>query len=147
MKKFQFRLDALLKFRVMQKDEAQLKFSEAVKHLMIEKKQLSHLEDILKKNVNLFRDSQSGVLTVDMLKSFHNYFDKIRDEIKKQVVCVSIAEERRIECLKALELAVINYKVVSNLRAKRLLQYQVEVLGEEQKILDELGLQNYVRKS
>lgn len=147
MKKFQFRLDTLLKFRKMQKEEAQLKFAQAANQLKVEQEHLSKIENNLEQSVNLFRNCQSEVLTVDKLKSFHNYFDKIREDIKIQVDCVNKAELLRVECLKVLESAVKNYEAVGNLRAKRLLQYQAEVLSEEQKILDELGLQNYVRKS
>lgn len=147
MKRFQFRLDTLLKFRKMQKEEAQLKFAQAANQAKIEKEQLSQLEDILQKNIGVFKISQSQVLTVDKLKSFHNYFDKIREDIKKQLGRLNEAELLRLECLKALESAVKNYEVVENLRAKRLLQHQAELLSEEQKFLDELGLQNYVRKS
>ena len=146
MKKFQFRLDALLKFRQMQKEQAQLNFMQASQLLRDEQAKLDQLTIKLNEHVIVFRKSQGSSPTIEELKDFQNYFDKIRDNIKHQNTRVNEAQAARQERLQELHQAAKNYEIVEKFRVKRLLQYKAEALCEEQKFLDELGLQNYVRK-
>ncbi|MPM20338.1 hypothetical protein SDC9_66767 [bioreactor metagenome] len=147
MKKFQFRLDALLKYRQMQKEQAQLAFMKASQVLHDEKAKLEQLTIKLTEIIGTFRDYQTNSLTIEVLKNFQNYFDKIRENINHQNTRVNEAQTVQQERLQELRQAVKNCEVVEKLKVKRLLQYQAETLSEEQKMLDELGLQNYVRKS
>lgn len=147
MKKFQFRLDALLKYRQMQKEQAQLAFMQASQVLHDEKAKLEQLTIKLTEIIGTFRDYQTNSLTIEVLKNFQNYFDKIRENINHQNTLVNEAQTVQQERLQELQQAVKNCEVVEKLKVKRLLQYQAETLSEEQKMLDELGLQNYVRKS
>ncbi|MPL63271.1 hypothetical protein SDC9_08893 [bioreactor metagenome] len=146
MKKFQFRLDTLLKYRRMQKEQAQLTFARASQVLREEEIKLEQFTQLLGESISHFNDSQDQPWTVEKLKSFHNYFEKIRGNIKDQSGRVHEAQIVQQKYLQELQQAVKNFEVVNKLKAKRLLQYKEDVLSADQKILDELGLQNYVRK-
>jgi flagellar FliJ protein len=60
---------------------------------------------------------------------------------------VESADHKRRECIVLLEEAARKRKLVEKLKEKRLAQYQAEALLVEQKLLDELGLQAFVRNS
>lgn len=145
MKKFQFRLETLLKFRKMEEEQAQLKMTEASIRLYKEQELLSQLQNKLVVSLDLLSQEQSGSPTIDTLKTFGYYIDKIKREIIHQQEQVAKAETYRQECLVALEAAMKQRKLVDNLREKRLEQYQTELLQEEQKLLDELGTQAFMR--
>lgn len=147
MKKFQFRLETLLKFRRMQKEQAQLKLAQAVQRLLAERERLVDLEKVLNENISRFRDTQNQMMTIETLKNYQAYFNKIRENIKVQNIRIDEAQIVQQECLNELQKAVKSCEAVEKLRVKRMLQYQAEALSEEQKFLDELGLQIYVRRN
>jgi flagellar FliJ protein len=147
MQSFKFRLETLLKYRKMQKEQAQITFWKATNQFRIEKELLVGLENKLGHNIDLLRSYQQQSLGIETFKSFQYYFDKIKKDISKQKECVLQADECRKECLCALEESVKNHKLVEKYREKKLQQYQIEGIKEEQKLLDEIGLQLYVREN
>lgn len=147
MKRFQFRLETLLKCRRMQKEQAQLKVAQAVQNLLEERERLVDMKKVLNENIGIFRDTQAQMMTIGTLKSYQSYFDKIRENIKIQNGRIDEAQIVQQKCLAELQKAVKSCEVVEKLKAKRMLQYQAEALNEEQKFLDELGLQIYVRRN
>jgi flagellar FliJ protein len=146
MQSFKFRLETLLKFRKMQKEQVQIVFWQATNQFRIEKEELSRLEGKLFENISFLRTFQQKPLCIETFQTFQYYFDKIKEDISKQKECVIRAEEHRQKCLRALEEAVKNHKLVEKFREKKLQNYQIEVIKEEQKMLDEIGLQLYVRE-
>jgi len=146
MKPFQFRLETLLTFRKMQKEQLQLVFLKASHQLRLEQEALAELEGKLTENMTLFHSYQQESLSIEKLKFFRYYFDKINIDISKQNECVMQAEEYCQRCLQELTEAEKNYKIVEKFREKKLQNYQFEVLSEEQKLLDEIGLQIYTRE-
>lgn len=145
MKKFQFRLETLLKFRKMQEEQALTKLAEATNRLQKEQELLSDLQNKLSSNLDLLNHEQVKQPTIETLKTYSNYIDKIKSEITTQIDLVAKAASYRQECLTILEAAIKQRKLVDNLRKKRLEQYKNELLQEEQKILDELGTQAFMR--
>ncbi|CVK17656.1 flagellar export protein FliJ [Sporomusa sphaeroides] len=145
MKKFRFRLETLLKFRKMQEEQAQIKLAEAADRLRKAQELLNDLQNTLALNLDRLNDEQAGQPTIEKLKTFSYYIDKIKSEIIAQREQVAKATEYRQECLTLLEAAIQQRKLVDNLRKKRLEQYNNELLQEEQKILDELGTQAFMR--
>jgi len=146
MKPFRFRLEALLEFRKMQKEQSQIAFVQAINQLRIEKEVLIELEGKLAESVALRNTRQQQSLTIEIVKSFRYYFDKISGDIVKQNQCILKADEYRKECLLSLAEAEKKYKIVEKFREKKLQHYQIEAMNEEQKLLDEIGLQIYTRE-
>lgn len=145
MKKFRFRLETLLKFRKMREEEAQIKLAEANIKLRNEQ---DILQDLRKKQADIFlllNQKQTNSPTIETLKTYSYYIDKIKSDITAQQEEVAKAAAYRQECLVVMEDAMKQRKLVDNLRTKRLEQYNDELLHEEQKILDELGTQAYMR--
>ncbi|WP_425060858.1 hypothetical protein SCACP_16120 [Sporomusa carbonis] len=146
MKKFRFRLEALLKFRKTQEEQAQIKLAEATSRLQGEQELLGELQNKLVANFALLsRRQQAGSSTIEALKTCSYYIDKIKRDITIQEEQVAKATAYRQECLEELTTAAKQRKLVASLRDKRLDQYYSELLQEEQKILDELGTQVFIR--
>jgi len=146
MKPFRFRLEKLLEFRNIQKEQSQIIFLQATNQLRSEKELLAKLKGKLAENIVLLNTRQQQSLTIEIFKSFGYYFDKIGGDIAKQNQCVIQADEHREECLRTLIEAEKKHKIVEKFREKKLQHYQIEALNEEQKLLDEIGIQIYTRK-
>lgn len=146
MRPFQFRLETLLKFRRMQEEQAQVRLAEATAAYVAERDRLDALETKLAEHVENYRRVQDEPVSITTLKLCRDYNDRLIGDISHQRVRVSTAEARRMDCIAALEEAAKARKLVEKLRDKRLAQYQAEALLEEQKLLDELGLQAYSRQ-
>ncbi|GMA99763.1 flagellar export protein FliJ [Pelosinus sp. IPA-1] len=147
MQSFTFRLETLLKFRKMQKEQVQIAFWQATNQFQLEKQKLVELESKLSQNIDQLRNYQQDALTIETLRAYQYYFEKIKYEITKQKERVLAFDEKRRECLRNLEEAVKNHKLVEKFREKKLQHYRDEMIREEQKMLDEIGLQLYVRES
>jgi len=145
MKPFKFRLDALLEFRKMQKQQVETIFLKATNQLRIEKESLVNLESKLQENVILLRAEQQQGVSIEKLKFFGYYFEKINKDIAEQIASVAQVEAYCQKCLQDLTEAQKNYKIVEKFREKKLHDYQIEALDAEQKLLDEIGLQIYIR--
>jgi flagellar FliJ protein len=147
VKKFTFRLDTLLKVRLMQEEEAQLKLTQATQLYLVEKEKEDSLILTKEKTVSEFCNKQHEVLTVETLKYYRYYIDKIREELFSQCQKTQKAAEDRLYCLKKLEEAMKNRELVEKLKEKQWQEYQEQALREEQFFLDELGVQAYSKDS
>lgn len=146
MRPFQFRLETLLKFRRLQEEQAQIRLAEATAAYVAERDRLDALVNRMAEHVKNYRRVQEEPVAVATLKLCRDYNDRLIGDISHQRIRVSTAEDRRMDYLAALEEAAKARKLVEKLREKRLAQYQAEMLLEEQKLLDELGLQAYSRQ-
>lgn len=131
----------------MLKEQAQLELAKAMDEMKIAQHRLADLKSQQADAMALFRQRQSKAVSIDELKSFHYFFDKKREDICSQNEKIEKIVQKRNECRKTLEQAAKNCEVVEKLKAKRLAQFQAEVLREEQKLLDEIGIQNFVRRN
>lgn len=145
MKPFRFRLEKLLEFRKTHKEQSQIAFLQATHQLRIEKEVSAELEGKLSGNIALLHSQQQQSLSIEILKSFRYYIDKISDDINKQNLLVMQAEEHRQQCLCVLAEAEKKHKVVEKYREKKLQHYQEDAIKEEQKVLDEIGLQIFIK--
>ena len=108
---------------------------------------MQQMEATLVKTFDLLKAEQGKPSSLLMLKMFQDYIDRTREGIRLQAVKVAAAADRRQSCLRLFEEASRKRKVVDNLRAKKLEQYQAEVLHEEQSFLDDLAGQRYIRNN
>ena len=145
MQAFQFRLDTLLKYRRMKEEEAQIQLAQSTALLLREKECLDAFQQDLASHIETIRDRQQQPITVATFKMLYDYHDKIKKDIINQQLQLMLATTRRQQDLSVLEQAMKAHKLVKKLREKRLLQYQTEMLHDEQKHLDELGLQVFAR--
>ncbi len=144
---FQFRLETLLKVRRMKEEQAAVMLAAATAALIAEQDRLRALETAMADHIADYRRTLAGPVAVTTLKTFRDFNDKLKGDIDLQQVRVETAAQERRRCLTVLEEAARDRKLAEKLREKRFAQYQAEALREEQKLLDELGLQAFSRNS
>ncbi|MDR1702764.1 MAG: flagellar export protein FliJ [Sporomusaceae bacterium] len=145
MKKFQFRLETLLKYREIKEERAQLVFAEADTIYRYEKSILEKFAAILEDTLQRFYEKQKKSITAEELHLYNAYIVATENNISIQTRKVISAENHRQDCLQKLEEAMKQRKLVENLKSKQLERHYLEFLQEEQKYLDEIGTQRSVR--
>ena len=145
MKQFKFQLETLLRMRRLQQEEAQMRLVQATSRYQTELTALEGLENEQKMQLAQFRAEQSKRQTIDTLKNYYFYFDKLNVSITVQQEQVEAADQQRCQCLTELAAATTRLKLVEKLKEKRLAEYKAEMLQQDQKLLDELGMQVFMR--
>lgn len=145
MKKFRFRLATVLKVSQIKKEQAEIDFAEATNFLLQQMQLLVEYENELSQGMQNYYNMENQSVTIDKLTSYGSYFDRMRNQIQRQQQAIVDAEKNKREKLEILQVAMSKLKTIEQLLDKRFEEYQKEQIFEEQKELDEIGLQIYTR--
>ena len=148
MKKFKFQLETLLKVTQRKKDDAEMQFAEVSKRLEEHRQHLQELLQQLQQGQAEFSEmtGEGKTVNVGVIMTYNNFFNWKREQIEKQQQLILKTMQEKQQKLKALTDIMTYLKSIEQLKEKRLREYNAEVLFEEQKMLDEIGLQLSVRK-
>ena len=104
------------------------------------------LEDMQRGQQEFEHITQEGKrVTVGKLMDFHSFFQWKREQIERQQQVILQAKAERQKRLKELMEVMSYLNSIEQLKEKRLQEYKDAALHEEQKMLDEIGLQLYMR--
>ena len=148
MKKFKFKLETLLQVTKRKKDDAEMQFAEVSRRLEEQRKALQQLLQQLQEGQNEFSNmtSEGKKVSVNVIMTYNNFFNWKRQQIEQQQKLILRTSQERQQKLKKLMELMTYLKSIEQLKEKRLKEYNDEVLFEEQKMLDEIGLQLSVRR-
>ncbi len=148
MKKFRFKLETLLGVTRRKKEDAERRFAEATRALEEARAKLTeYLQDMQKVQAEYAESTKAGKrISVGRVMTFTSYVNWKRQQIEQQQVILE-AQNMRQQRLKELLEMMSKLKTIEQLKEKRLQQYKDELLFEENKMLDEIGLQLYMRKA
>ena len=148
MKKFKFQLETLLKVTKRKKDDAEMQFAEASRKLEECRARLQVLLRELAEGQKEFADmtGEGKTVTIGIIMMYNEFFNWKRREIAKQQDVILKATQDKQQKLKILMQLMTYLKSIEQLKEKRLKEYNAELLFEEQKMLDEIGLQLSMRK-
>lgn len=149
MKKFKFQLETLLKVTKRRKDDAEMQFAEASRYLEECRAKLQELLREMKEIQEEFAalTSEGKTITIGRIMIYNQFFNWKRTQIEQQQQVILKATQDKQQKLKALMKLMTYLKSIEQLKEKRLNEYNAEVLFEEQKTLDEIGLQLSMRKA
>ncbi len=149
MKKFRFKLETLLSVTRRKKEDAERLFAEATRRLEEERARLAvYLEEMQKAQAEYAEQTQAGKrISVGRVMTYTSYVNWKRRQIEEQQQVILYAQNERQKRLKELLELMSKLKSIEQLKEKRLKQYKEELLFEENKMLDEIGLQLYMRKA
>ena len=148
MKKFKFQLETLLKVTKRKKDDAEMQFAESSRKLEECRARLQVLLRELAEGQKEFADmtGEGKTVTIGVIMMYNEFFNWKRREIAKQQDVILKATQDKQQKLKILMQLMTYLKSIEQLKEKRLKEYNAELLFEEQKMLDEIGLQLSMRK-
>lgn len=93
MKKFKFRLAAVLKVAQIKKEQAEIAFAKATNLLMQEQETLKSFELELAEGLKSYSEIENKKITIDLLTSYNTYFFRLRMQIENQQHVILEAEK------------------------------------------------------
>lgn len=146
MKKFKFQLAALLKVTKMKKEQAEIAFAEAAQLLQEQQAVMVQLKQEMQQGLSDYDRLTGGAkITVGTLMTYNSFFAWKREQIELQDMAILQSKATKSKRLKELMEITNKLKAIEQLRQKRQDEFKQEQLFEEQKELDEIGLQIYTR--
>ena len=147
MKKFKFQLETLLRVTRSKKEDAEVAFANASRELEDKRAHMQTLLQEMQQGQREFENiTQEGKrVTVGRLMDFNSFFQWKREQIEMQQKLILQAKAERQKRLKELMEVMSYLKSIEQLKEKRFQEYKDAALHEEQKMLDEIGLQLYMR--
>lgn len=148
MKKFKFQLETLLRVTKRKKDDAEMKFAEASRYLEECRAKLQDLMRELQEGQEEFAEltAEGKTVKVGVIMMYNSFFNWKRDQIEQQQQVILKAMQDKQQKLKILMQIMTYLKSIEQLKEKRRNEYNAAVLAEEQKMLDEIGLQLHIRQ-
>ena len=148
MKKFKFQLETLLKVTQRKRDDAEMQFAEVSRRLEAHREQLQKFLQELQAGQREYSDMTGAgrSVTVGFIMTYTNFFNWKREQIEQQQQLILKTMQERQQKLRALMEIMTYLKSIEQLKEKRQREYNEEVLAEEQKFLDEIGLQLHARQ-
>lgn len=137
MKKFKFRLERVLQFRTVVKDEKLRDLTLKNAKLREEQDRLSALEDAIRRNQN----EGDGVMLVESLYMRGLYASRLKDEIVNQRLAIIKCEDEVTEAMAAYIEASKELKALTTLKDRKRAEYLDYLAHEDAKFLDELATQ------
>lgn len=149
MKKFKFQLETLLKVTKSKKEEAEIKFAEASRKVEELRAQLQVFLAEMQAGQREYEalTAEGAKVTIGTLMIYNDFINWKRQQIERQQQLILEARAFRQKCLDELLKLMNKLKSIEQLKEKRFRQYQAEALAEEQKMLDEIGLQLTMRNA
>ena len=149
MKKFKFQLETLLKVTRRKKDDAEMAFAEVSRRLEEHRARLQELLHELQAGQKEYSEltAEGHTVKVGTVVTYNNFFNWKREQIESQQQLILKTMQERQQKLKKLMELVTYLKSIEQLKEKRLREYNEELLKEEQKFLDEIGLQLHIRQN
>ena len=131
----------------MKKEDAEVQFAEASRKL---EQQRAYLAQLLAEMQQGQKDYEALTgegkhLMVGTLMTYNSFFNWKREQIEMQQQAILYSRGEKQKRLRELMELMNKLKSIEQLREKRLQQYKDQMIFEEQKMLDEIGLQLYMR--
>ncbi len=147
MKKFVFRLQALLTISLAKKDKAESDLRDATQFWHKQVNLLKYMKQELDKGLAEYEDFlQKKSVLAGMMTMYTNFFIEKRRQITLQTLAVRKAAENKALMVKKLLEISKKVQALEQLRDIQYEEYRQALLAEEQKQIDEIGLQTYMRK-
>ena len=139
---YEFKLEALLKFRIHEEERIQKDFSDAQRDLTLARQNVSDHIALKKKIEEDFVVNQKET-TGPQAVIYRTYLDELGKQIdelkKKETLCLSLWNETRNKLLEAMK----NKKAINKLKEKDLAAYEEDIKNKEKRFIDEIAVNRY----
>jgi flagellar FliJ protein len=139
MKKFSFRLEALIKYRQYKELHARQEVAKAYRDLNECELLVRDLEEKLSQTAQLLDRATTEGITVVEFRSYQVYLDGISDDLTQQSARKKSLENLLAEKQTLLTRASVDRQVLDRLKTKKKAQYMFEFQKLEQNASDEIA--------
>lgn len=145
MKSFRFKLQTALDYKITLEEKKKMEL--AMQQQEVHQAE-NDLQEVLRAMVMAEQDArkhETGYFDVERRQLFFRFWEFLEQRQHQAERRLKLELEQLEDIRKALLSLMQERKVLENLREKHLLQYKQELERAEQKILDEIALNSYIR--
>jgi flagellar FliJ protein len=140
MKAFEFTLQKLLDLKNSQLELLKLDISKTILKIDDLKKRISEMNLVIKNA----QDKMEGTSEISFFKSWMNYIQSLYAQ-RQSLLSNLLNSEKALDQLKESYVSIYREKkAFENLKSIQKSQYDLEKLKEDQKIIDEIGMQKHI---
>lgn len=142
---FVFRFQKIMDIKENEKEEAKMEYAESLSRLREQEQELAHLLNLKKQWELRWNDIEKQPVSIQLLLEIQTYLRHLNQQIQKKRNKIFRAEQEADSFQQTLIDKSKELQVWEKWKDKSFLEYQEVELQCEQKIMDELGLQQFVR--
>ena len=142
---YRFNLESLLQYRIFIEKKLQKEFIILKQELYDEKEKLHACINEREKNMIEFDQKQKEGISVSTSLLYKNFFYRLAKELKEQEFQIDKVGKRVDEKNSDLIEAIKKRKMLDKLKEKGLRSYMNKLVNKEQKLIDEVAINNYIR--
>lgn len=147
MKKFQFKLETLLKLKIRAEEVCRTDYAEAKQSREAADVQVLKRRNEIDSELSEYAESIAEKVTLPELNNHHHFLLRLNElldlDLRQQAVCRSEEENALARLVEASR----QRKMVEKLKEKDYEEYKIDAAREEDKFLSELGTGGFVRKN
>ncbi|MEJ8546487.1 flagellar export protein FliJ [Brevibacillus borstelensis] len=147
MKVFQFHLQKVLDVKEKEKEQAEWAFGKSIQRKNEEEWKLGQLHELHEEATGMLHSAQAQTVSVAHLMEITRYRQSVERSISNQKLTVYGCEQEMERCQQHLTERMKETQLWHKLREKAHRQFLEAEKQREQKELDEIGTQLYLRKS
>jgi flagellar FliJ protein len=144
VRRFKFRLETNLRVVQIKEDLQRQELQRIQLKVQQARERLQQLETQYRGLEQEIREISAKKLDLDLLRIFRDYLGVVNRLIKQQGLLVKQLEAELAVCREKLKQLLMERKLLERLKSRRLSQYQYETLVEEQKQVDEMGINQFI---
>lgn len=147
MKRYNFRLESVLNYRIGLEREVQQELAECERKLLEEKQRMNMLQTEHVKTQTALKSREEKVLNLEalrMLSSYLYYLD-IKIEEQEEIICACEKEVSQVQ--ERVKVAMQQRETLEKFKEKDYRAFQAEVNAAESKVIDEAGLRMFIQTS
>ncbi|MGC5324119.1 flagellar export protein FliJ [Brevibacillus sp. SYSU BS000544] len=147
MKNFQFHLQKILDLKEKEKEQAEWAFGKSVQKKNEEETKLYQLTELRNEVTESLYSIQSEPRSISELMQFVQYQQSVDKKIESQRRTVNGCEQEIERCQTRLTFHMTESKLWNRLKEKARESFDENIKQREQKELDEIGINRYLRRA
>ncbi len=146
MKKFQFKLESVIKNYKFKEEEKKIKLAEKEQEYNLEKKKMLELEQDLSRTLKRMEKEKKKFPDMEIINLYEKYSEAVKKRINGKKFLLNQLQKKLDEIRKELLEIIKNKKIIEKLKEKKWQEYMFEFNVMEQKNLDEIAQIQFNRK-
>jgi flagellar FliJ protein len=147
MKRYRFRLETLLELRKRREDEIKLQLGKKNRELLTARKDLAATNEELKSLQASEKIKRTAVRSALELRYSVTYRFKLKDDILKKARFIDELGAQAGGIRKKLVSARQQSRAIEIVKERQFAEWKKEYLSQEQKFIDDISQQGYIRKA
>jgi len=141
MKKFNFRLEPILKLRKQQEDQKKRAVGDLLAEINALQRQALEMADAIRRQDRALRQNVRGTVDINWIAYYQGYVTHLRQSISQKIDEVAQIQKKLVQARHELTEAARQTKILEKLKEKRKQRYEKELRRREIGELDEIAAQ------